>query len=30
MMRQYAIQLLAAIIALAIILSAWVALLQAR
>jgi len=30
MMRQYAIRLLAAIIALAIILSVWVALLQAR
>ncbi len=30
MMRQYAIRLVAAIIALAIILSAWVALLQAR
>jgi hypothetical protein len=30
MMRQYAIRLIAAIIALAIILSVWVALLQAR
>jgi hypothetical protein len=30
MMRQYAIRLVAAIIALAIILSVWVALLQAR